>query len=140
MSTRLRYIAKVGGEWVGGSQVKSLLSACAGRPLRSQIEIIEAAKTISGAKLWIWREPRKLKHSRSCYAILATRLGILPHFRRKKKTASVVNPYMVIPTSIGTLTNWFISPPTFQEIPNVQQQGLAYPTQPPVQGNVNNDF
>jgi len=75
MASHIRYVVKCGGGWYGGTDVLKVLSQYRGLPVKTRKEVIEAAQILH-TPLWILREPRRIKVSRSRYKKICQALGL----------------------------------------------------------------
>src|SRR5258708_14809518 len=75
MSSRIRFIVQIGSYPFSGAKAKKKLAEQSGLPVRTINEVITAAKC-AGVRLWVFKEPRKLKTSKSRYKKFCCLLGI----------------------------------------------------------------
>jgi hypothetical protein len=90
MASHIRYVVKCGGGWYGGKDVFNVLASYRGLPVKTRKEVIEAAQILH-TPLWILREPRRIKVSRSRYKKICQALGL------GKKVKKQVVGYRAVP-------------------------------------------
>jgi hypothetical protein len=95
MSSRVRYIVKLNDGWYGGVNALNYLQAYShiGPKVRTMAQAVAAANEI-GAKIWVFREPRKVAFNRSRYKRLCQHFGI---GKRKYKKPVMAVPHIVLP-------------------------------------------
>ena len=89
MSNHVRFVVQIGGSSFAGSTAKKYLKEACGWPVKSMQEAIKAANYL-GARLWVFREPRKLSTSKSRYKKFCCLLGI-GRAKRKWKLPQVAH-------------------------------------------------
>ena len=82
MSSRVRYLAQIDGYCYTGADARQRLSR-AGFAVVTRADMERAAR-LSGARLWIFREPRNLPVTKSRYKRLCQALGIGRSKKQKK--------------------------------------------------------
>lgn len=83
MSSRIRYIIQYDGGFFAGQRAKYWLEQYVAGCTKSLGEMKQAA-SLAPAKLWVFREPRGIRRSRSRYMKFCQMVGLLP---KKKKPA-----------------------------------------------------
>jgi len=82
MSSHVRFITSVVGTSYSGANAKKILEVNSGRSVKTVQDAITAANYL-GVKLWIFREPRGLRTSKSRYKRFCSLLGISRGKKRK---------------------------------------------------------
>src|SRR5271156_1963333 len=93
MSSRIRLITKVGGSYISGAQALKHMERYAGRAINTPQEAIDAAKMLK-FRIWIFREPRGIRNSKSRYRKACQALGIA---KRRKKPMDTLIPLVPQP-------------------------------------------
>jgi len=77
MASHKRYLMKLGGSFYAGSKIKQRLINCLNVPnaIETQDDLIKAVTKVGG-QLWIFREPRVVKRSRSRYQKICHYYGL----------------------------------------------------------------
>lgn len=105
MSSRVRYVMELDGGYYAGHMVLRVLRKKAeslplpsiyGVDLNGRTNIIKAAKSV-GAKIWVIREPRKLKRNRSRYKQICHQYALNPPRLRYAFAQEAVEPHIPHP-------------------------------------------
>jgi len=104
MSSHVRFVVQSGGSYFSGNTAKNYLRQHTAWPVKTVQETIKAANYL-GAKLWVFREPRKLSTSKSRYKKFCCLLGI-GRAKRKYKPPQFHHPPTQAPAQAVPAPTW----------------------------------